>query len=50
MKHKHKCPDCGVEFDCPLPSHCRVEYDKHPCIDHIMNHCIEFTDNKENIK
>ena len=42
-KHQHKCPDCGVEFDCPCGEGCKIEYDKYPCIKHIMNHCIEFT-------
>ena len=46
-EHKHKCPDCGIEFDCPCGSSCGVEYDKYPCIDHIMNHCIGFSSTKE---
>ena len=40
--HKHKCPDCGIEFDCPCGKSCGVEYNKYPCIEHIMNHCIIF--------
>lgn len=42
-KHKHKCPDCGIEFNCPCGEGCEVEYDKYPCRNHIMNHCIEFS-------
>jgi hypothetical protein len=42
MKHKHKCPDCGVIFDCPCGESCKVEYDKYPCVDDIMKHCSVF--------
>ena len=45
--HQHKCPDCGIEFDCPCGKSCGVEYNKYPCIDHIMNHCIKFSSTKE---
>lgn len=41
--HKHKCPDCGIEFVCPCGESCGVDYEKYPCIDHIINHCIEMT-------
>ena len=42
LKHKHKCPDCGIIFDCPCGKSCGVEYNKYPCINCIMNHCIVF--------
>ncbi len=41
-EHKHKCPDCGVEFDCPCGSTCNIAYDKYPCINCIMGHCVVF--------
>jgi hypothetical protein len=39
-KHKHKCPDCGVIFDCPCGKSCGIEYDKYPCVNDIMKHCL----------
>ena len=41
-EHKHKCPDCGVIFDCPCGKSCGVDYDKYPCKNDIMKHCSVF--------
>jgi hypothetical protein len=40
ITHQHKCPDCGTIFTCPCGKSCKVEYDKYPCINCIMNHCV----------
>lgn len=44
--HKHKCPDCGVEFDCPINNpDCGCEYGEYPCRNHMMNHVTIFYSN-----
>ena len=40
--HKHKCPDCGKIFDCPIPKSCKLKENEYPCVDCIDNHMVGF--------